>query len=446
MHKSYEQLRDYIFTLEIIDTHEHLPGRESRRPGGADVLSEYMGHYFPCDLVSAGLTPEALAVLRDPSVALAKRWKLAEPYWEAARNTGYGRCLDISAQGLYGFERIDRKTIAPLNEAFQAARAGGKTYREVLKTKSKIRISLNDGIDKDGLDSDRTFFLPSVRFDDFVTAANQGDLRALAARAGVKGIHTLADLENACERAMDDAIARGLCCLKCALAYVRPLRFEKVTSAEAEGELNELFSDTNYPSNEAEWIGRTAKLQDYMMHHICRLADERGLAMQVHTGIQEGNGNRVYHSDPALLTNLFMEYPNIRFDCFHISYPYQQTLAVLAKNFRNVFIDFAWVHIISPTAAVNAMVEYLDSVPANKISGFGGDFLFVDGVYGHQYMARENIARALTMKIHQGVFDLARAKEVAKMLLFDNPVAIFGLKKFLAAKKAKKKVRKAKKA
>ena len=97
MHKSYEQLRDYIFTLDIIDTHEHLPGRESRRPGGADVLSEYMGHYFPCDLVSAGLTPEALAVLRDPSVALAKRWKLAEPYWEAARNTGYGRCLDISA-------------------------------------------------------------------------------------------------------------------------------------------------------------------------------------------------------------------------------------------------------------------------------------------------------------------------------------------------------------
>ena len=123
MDKTYEQLREHVFGLEMIDTHEHLPGREARRDGGADVLSEYMGHYFPCDLVSAGLAPEQLEVVRDPSVSLAKRWKLAEPYWDAARNTGYGRALDIAARDLYGFERIDRETIEPLNEAFVAARA-----------------------------------------------------------------------------------------------------------------------------------------------------------------------------------------------------------------------------------------------------------------------------------------------------------------------------------
>ena len=436
MDKTYEQLREHVFGLEMIDTHEHLPGREARRDGGADVLSEYMGHYFPCDLVSAGLTPEQLEVVRDPSVSLAKRWKLAEPYWDAARNTGYGRCLDIVARDLYGFEQINGKTIGPLDEAFRAARAKGGTYQNVLKKLSKIRISLLDGIDKDGLDSDRTFFRPAVRFDDFIMAANQGDLRALAARAGTGPIHNLTDLADACEKTLDDAIAAGLCCLKCGVAYLRPLRFEKVTTAAAEAELNELFSDRNFPANEQIFFGRTQKLQDYMMHHLCRLADRRGLTMQVHTGLQEGNGNYITHSDPTLLINLFMEYPNIKFDCFHISYPYQQVLGVLAKNFRNVFVDFAWVHIMSPTAAVAAMVEYLDALPANKISGFGGDFLFVDGVYGHQYIARENIARALAIKIHQGVFDLDRAKQVAGMLLWDNPLAIFDLKKDLAGRKA----------
>ncbi len=442
MTKTQEQLREHVFGLEIIDTHEHLPGRESRRDGGADVLSEYMGHYFPCDLVSAGMTPAALEVVRDPSVSLAKRWKLAEPYWDAARNTAYGRCLDIAARDLYGFEQINRKTIGPLNEAFVAARAAGGTFRDVLKKRSKIRVSLLDGIDNDALDCDRTFFRPAVRFDKFIMAANQGDLRALAARAGVGPIHNLADLADACEKALDDAIARGLCCLKCGVAYLRPLRFEKVTAAEAEAELNELFSDRNFPANEQVFFGRTAKLQDYMMHHLCRLADRRGLAMQVHTGLQEGNGNYITHSDPALLINLFMEYPNVRFDCFHISYPYQQVLAALAKNFRNVFIDFAWVHIMSPTAAVAALVEYLDAVPANKISGFGGDFLFIDGVYGHQVIARENIARALAVKIDQGVFDLDRAKQVAGMLLWDNPVALFDLKKSLAVKKKSPRKRK----
>ena len=77
-----------------------------------------------------------------------------------------------------------------------------------------------------------------------------------------------------------------------------------------------------------------------------------------------------------------------------------------------------------------------------EVSGFGGDFLFVDGVYGHQFMARENIARALSIKIHQGVFDLARAKEVAKMMLYDNPAAIFGLEKLLKPKKTKRTAKK----
>ncbi|HUV39424.1 MAG TPA: amidohydrolase family protein, partial [Planctomycetota bacterium] len=167
------------------------------------------------------------------------------------------------------------------------------------------------------------------------------------------------------------------------------------------------------------------RLQDHMMHFVCALAETRKLPFQVHTGLQEGSGNTISNADPTLLSNLFMEYPNVRFDLFHIGYPYQQTMSALAKNFRNVFIDFAWVHIISHEASVRALVEYLDAVPANKISGFGGDYAFIDGVAGHAFIARENIARALAVKVDQGVFDVRRAKEVARMILFDNPTALF---------------------
>ena len=99
----------------------------------------------------------------------------------------------------------------------------------------------------------------------------------------------------------------------------------------------------------------------------------------------------------------------------------------MAKNFANVFIDFCWANIISPAAATDAFVEYLDSVPANKISGFGGDYCFVDGIYGHQYIARENLARALAIRIDRGACDMDEAKELAKMILHDNPQRIFNL-------------------
>ena len=38
--KSYDELLDSIEKLQIIDTHEHLPERESARPAETDVLSE----------------------------------------------------------------------------------------------------------------------------------------------------------------------------------------------------------------------------------------------------------------------------------------------------------------------------------------------------------------------------------------------------------------------
>lgn len=433
MDTSYGSLREHIFSLDIIDTHEHLPAREEWRNQRCDVLGEYLFHYMNCDLVSAGLRREQLAEVTDPDRPLMQRWCTIEPYWNAARNTGYARSLDIAVRDLYGIPRIDGSTIEALNDAFCAARKAGGTYENVLKRKSKIRLSILDGILGQGLECDRRYFAPVIRLDDFILLQNVGDLRKLAARAGMDAIHNLADLEEACERTLDDAIARGMVCLKTGAAYHRSLRFEKVRRGDAEEEFNALFADTNYPCKEGAFRGDTRKLQDHMMHHVLRLADQRGLAMQIHTGLQEGNGNYVYHSDPSLLTNLFMEYSNIRFDCFHIGYPYQQVLAALAKNFRNVFIDFAWAHIISPTAAVNALVEYLDSVPANKISGFGGDYALLDGVYGHQYIARQNIARALTIKIEQGAFDMDYARQVARMLLHDNPIAIFNLQERLAS-------------
>jgi predicted TIM-barrel fold metal-dependent hydrolase len=127
------------------------------------------------------------------------------------------------------------------------------------------------------------------------------------------------------------------------------------------------------------------------------------------------------------MSNLFLEYPDVRFDLFHISYPFQQQVSALAKNFANVYIDMCWAHIISPQASVSALIEYLDAVPFTKISAFGGDYLFVDGVYGHQQMARENVSKALAIKVDEELFDLDRAKEIAICLFYTNPLRIFRL-------------------
>jgi uncharacterized protein len=74
-----------------------------------------------------------------------------------------------------------------------------------------------------------------------------------------------------------------------------------------------------------------------------------------------------------------------------------------------------------------SLLEWIDSVPLNKISAFGGDYLFVDGVYGHQHLARVNVSKALSVKVKEGLFDIDKAKEISRMLFYDNPVKIFRL-------------------
>ena len=100
----------------------------------------------------------------------------------------------------------------------------------------------------------------------------------------------------------------------------------------------------------------------------------------------------------------------------------------LAKVFLNVYIDMCWAHIISPTACVNSLVEWAGSVLLNKINVFGGDYCFIDGVSGHQHMARMNVSRALAIKVEEGLFDVEEAKRIGKMIFYDTPKELFHLK------------------
>jgi predicted TIM-barrel fold metal-dependent hydrolase len=270
-----------------------------------------------------------------------------------------------------------------------------------------------------------------MRTDDLVFPTHVKQMRALATEVGLT-VHTLEDWETVIRRRIErhlDGRSRVVC-LKSGAAYLRSLRFDKVGRSAAEEGFHELFADRNLPDWRAPTKASTA-LSDWLMHCVCRTADDLGLVYQIHTGIQEGNGNFVADSNPVLLSNLFLEYRNVRFDVFHMGYPYVMELGNLAKNFRNVFIDMCWGHIISPEAARRALVEWLDVVPANKISAFGGDYNFVDGVYGHQALARQNVASALARKVDDGSFSLARAVELATWLFVDNPRRILGLDRFL---------------
>jgi uncharacterized protein len=129
------------------------------------------------------------------------------------------------------------------------------------------------------------------------------------------------------------------------------------------------------------------------------------------------------------MVDLLFSYPKTRFDLFHGAYPYCGELATLAKNFQNVYLDMCWLHIISPAVSRRMLDEWIETVPSNKILGFGGDYLFVEGVYGHAVMARENIASTLAAKVEDGYFTEEEALVVMRKLLRGNAAHLYNVEK-----------------
>jgi predicted TIM-barrel fold metal-dependent hydrolase len=415
------EIYDYIKSLQIIDTHEHLPSLESYR-GRHDVISEFLIHYFNVDLVSAGLSRKDYERLRSNGLDIMEKWDIVEKYWDAARHTGYGQSLEIVARDIYGVDHICRDTITTLNDAYLKGYEE-EHYKKVLKDMCNIKISILDSGGDEPYDP--KYFVVANNVGSLVNPRRGSDIIALEKQTGVS-IGTFDDYLKACEVRIEK-YNKVSPILKCALAYSRSLDYAKTTRHDAELGFNKLLESGYYIDRQEQAYSTIPQLSNYLFRYILGLAKEKGMIMQIHTGIQEGNGNILANSKPTHLNEIFLEYPDMRFDIFHIGYPYQMELGTLCKMFPNVHVDMCWAHIVSPVTSRKVLGEWLELFPYTKINGFGGDYCLVDGVYGHQYMARRNIAAALSEKVEEGLFDVEEACRIGKALLYDNPARIFGI-------------------
>jgi hypothetical protein len=435
--RNREALERHVDSVKIIDTHEHLYSEDKRLLQDVDVLATFLPHYASSDLVSAGMSLEDLEMVRNPKLALRDRWAKFAPFWEKIANTGYARAIDIALRDLYNVNGLNDATYEEASKKLKDANKRG-LYHWILKEKSGIDISLLDSIstsieDVERFDLDRSLFAPVMRFDPFIVIKEKWEIEALAKRAGMP-IHSLEDLERALELYMERL--RGFIVgVKIALAYRRSLHFDKPTYGQAEEVFNRIYAQTVFKrieayggtvsTTEALSFEEAKPLQDFMAHKVVGLAAKNRLPIQIHTGLQERNENLITNASPVNLTNLFTEYKEARFDIFHGGYPYTSELAVLAKNFPNVYVDMCWLHIVSPCEARRALSEWLDTVPGNKIFAFGGDYLFVEGVYAHAKLARQNVQRVLQERIDEGAVTEKQAIVLAERLLRKNALELF---------------------
>lgn len=417
-----QRIRDFVNQIKVVDTHEHL-----LNPSGFDrSMLDFMllfRHYASGDFESAGMPSQTFDKLLTDSLTPVEKWRILKPYWELTYNTGYNRAALLAADKLFGINGIDETTVAELSEKIRNAYQTD-WYNQVLKQKCNIEYVIEDYPFDDWENrvfGDQKMFRYVRKFDSFILIDSKDEIGNLT-KWKMDGIDTLEDLVSALKSAFDQARQEGIVAVKTILAYNRTLLYENVKKEKAEEVFNRIMKSPDQTLAFAE----AKPLQDYMMHRVLDLADANDLPVQMHTGL---NGGNIENSKPTLLLNLFREYPDVKFILFHGAYPYGGELSVLAKKFRNVYIDLCWLYIISPSFSERNLHEWLETVPASKIMAFGGDFLYVEDIYSHLLFAKEVVSNVLIDKVRDGYFSENEAIKTAQMIFHDNAIRILNLKR-----------------
>ena len=208
-------------------------------------------------------------------------------------------------------------------------------------------------------------------------------------------------------------------------AYLRSLSFDDVPRDVAE----RLYA--RWRRDRRSLVHSELKaLGDYSWNYIVRVAGEHGLVVKIHTGYLAGNNSLEFaRIRPAQLTTLLRRFPNVKFDLFHMGYPFQHEVCAMVKQYANAYVDLTWAPIVNPAGTIQFIKQFVSSCPMTKLFAFGGDYRSVDPVYGHLWITKHVVGVALTQAYEEGQLGLDDAVRAARLFLRDNVAEVFEVAK-----------------
>lgn len=420
--------------VPLVDTHEHLSPEAERVAALDDPEARstdfglLMSHYTDSDLQVAGMPREDWQTLVGQGLAPLEKWRLVAPYYERCRHTGYQLCVRESVRALFDEDDIREDNCDAISQRLREGVQPG-FYRRVLRDVANIEHAQVNCLRS-------PVFRTSEPATDLLSydlwtigiasGVNRGTLNDLAGTevTTLKQAHDTIDM--AFERFGPKAIA-----VKDQSAYRRRLNYENVSDEDA-APLFARFATRGETLAPEE----LKALQDNLFRRCLRLAAEYKLPVKLHTGYFAGHNSmdmaRV-RDNICDVARLSREFSDTTFVLMHITYPYQNELIALCKQYTNVYADMCWAWIIDPASATRFLREFIMAAPACKLFTFGGDFIPVELVTGHARIARRGIALGLAQLVAEGWLAESDVPALAERIMRGNAHELYDLERVLKA-------------
>jgi len=219
----------------------------------------------------------------------------------------------------------------------------------------------------------------------------------------------------------------GAVAAKFEIAYLRSLEFSDPAESDAARVYERWVKGGEAPAGDYQL------LQDFLFRYASREAGRLGLVVHIHV-FDGGGGSYVQSgSNPVLLDSVFND-PSLRktnFVIVHGGYPHTKSTAGLLSK-PNVWADFSAQNLLLyPRALSEILRNWLEYYPERIL--FGTDATPVFGEIGWEetgwiatQTTREALALALTAMINDREITRARAVELARMVLRENAIKLYG--------------------
>ncbi len=220
----------------------------------------------------------------------------------------------------------------------------------------------------------------------------------------------------------------GAVAVKFEAAYLRKLDFDNPDETKARATYTRFVKGGEPPANDYK------ALQDFLFYYIAREAGRLGMAIHIHCISGAGGFYRQSGSNPLLLEAAFND-PSLRktnFVVVHGGYPFTKEMGSLLSK-PNVYADFsAQTFFTYPRELSDILRNWLESYPDKVLFGtdafsFGPAVDWGEVAWLSNTTARQALFLALTGMMNDGEITRARASELARMVLRENAVRLYGL-------------------
>ena len=180
------------------------------------------------------------------------------------------------------------------------------------------------------------------------------------------------------------------------------------------------------------WQAGSGRLTDQTLLRNClwagiRLAQERGLPIQVHVGF--GDSDLTLHlTNPSLLTPLIRSTADTGLNLVLLHcYPYHREAAYLAAVYPHVYLDVGLAINHTGPSSAGVIAESLELAPFTKVLYSSDAFGLAELFYLGSVLFRSGLAATLDAWIRAGNCSAQEAERIARLIASENAARIYPL-------------------